>query len=70
MANVSINTQSQQYQSRRAEFLQVLAFWRANLNNYQGMTPAQKAAWRAADPFLDELLTFVEEVYEGRLDTE
>jgi hypothetical protein len=50
--------------------LQLLAFWRPALNNYQTMSAEQQAAWRAADPGLDELLTFVEEVYEGRLDTE
>lgn len=68
MANVNIDTSSQQYQSRRADFLAVLAAWRPVLNNYQQATPAAQAAWRAADPALDEVLTWVEEVYEGRLD--
>ena len=68
MANVNIDTGSQQYQSRRADFLAVLAAWRPVLNNYQQATPAAQAAWRAADPALDEVLTWVEEVYEGRLD--
>jgi hypothetical protein len=70
MANVNVDTTAPNYQARRADFLQLLAFWRPALNNYQTMSAEQQAAWRAADPGLNELLTFVEEVYEGRLDTE
>lgn len=68
MPNVNIDTTAPNYQSRRAEFLAMLSSWRPVLNNYQQATPAAQAAWRAADPALDEILTWVEEVYEGRLD--
>lgn len=69
MANVNIDTSSASYNNRRAEFLAMLSSWRPILNNYQEAKPEAQAAWRANDPGLDELLTFVEEVYEGRLDT-
>lgn len=68
MPNINIDTQSANYQSRRAEFLAMLASWRPVLNNYQELNAEAKAAWRTADPALDEILTWVEEVYEGRLD--
>jgi hypothetical protein len=61
MANVNIDTSSASYNDRRADFLSMLSAWRPVLNNYQEATPAAQAAWRAADPALDEILTWVEE---------
>ena len=68
MPNVNIDTTAPNYQSRRAEFLSMLSSWRPVLNNYQQLNREAQKAWRAADPALDEILTWVEEVYEGRLD--
>jgi hypothetical protein len=66
MANVTVDTTLPAYQNRHADFGVITAFWRPYLVEYFKHTPEQRAAWRANDPFLDDLLTFVKAVVDER----
>lgn len=62
MANITVNTQSAAYQNRHADFIAIVQFWRPLLKEYFRTPAPQAALWRAADPFLNDLLRFCEAV--------
>jgi hypothetical protein len=59
MPNIDIDTQSAAYQNRHNQFRQIVGFWRPQLITYFSLSREQQLAWRAADPFLNDLLRFV-----------
>ena len=64
MANVSIDTQAAGYQNRLTQYNEIMQFWKPNLVEFFKMTPEQRQAWRAADPFLDRILTVTQAITE------
>jgi hypothetical protein len=68
MANVSIDTQAAGYQNRLTQYNEIMQFWKPNLVEFFKMNPEQRQAWRAADPFLDRILTVTQAITELRDD--
>lgn len=68
MANVTINTQAAGYQTRLTQYNDIMAFWKPNLIEFFKMDREQRQAWRAADPFLDRILTVTRAIAELRDD--
>lgn len=66
MANVSIDTQAAGYQNRLTQYNEIMQFWKPNLVEFFKMDPEQRQAWRAADPFLDRILTVTKAITELR----
>lgn len=66
MANVSIDTQAAGYQNRLTQYNDIMAFWKPYLVAFFKMEPEQRQAWRAADPFLDRILTVTKAITELR----
>ena len=62
MANTSINTQSQAYQDRQADFTAIVQFWKPYLIQYFKETPERQQAFRNNITFFDDILRFVEAV--------
>jgi hypothetical protein len=66
MANINIDTTAAGYQNRLTQYNEIMQFWKPNLIEYFKMTQEQKQAWRAADPFLDRILTVTQAITELR----
>ena len=66
MANVSIDTQAAGYQNRLTQYNEIMAFWKPYLVEFFKMNHEQRQAWRAADPFLDRILTVTQAITELR----
>jgi hypothetical protein len=66
MANVSIDTQAAGYQNRLTQYNEIMQFWKPYLVEFFKMNPQQRQAWRAADPFLDRILTVTKAITELR----
>ena len=66
MANINIDTTAAGYQNRLTQYNEIMQFWKPNLIEYFKMTQEQKQAWRAADPFLDRILTVTQAINELR----
>ena len=62
MANTSINTQSQVYIDKHAEFISIVQFWKPYLIQYFKETPERQQAFRDNIGFFDDVLRFVEAV--------
>lgn len=60
MPNVTIDTTVQAYTRRHTDFQSIVTFWKPYLIDYLKMNKEQRAAWRAADPFLNDILRFIE----------
>jgi hypothetical protein len=54
---VDIDTTAAGYQTRFTQYNDIMAFWKPHIIKYYKMNKSQREAWRAADPFLDRLLT-------------
>jgi hypothetical protein len=57
---IDIDTQAQAYKGRHTDFTSIVAFWKPHLIEYLKMNAAQQEAWRASDPFLNDILLFIE----------
>ena len=68
MANINIDTTASGYQTRLTQYNDIMAFWKPNLIEYFKMTSEQQQAWRAADPFLNRILTVTQAITELRED--
>ena len=68
MANVDIDTQAAGYQNRLTQYNEIMAFWKPYLQQFFKLRPEQREAWRAADPFLDRILTVTAAITEYRDD--
>jgi hypothetical protein len=68
MAQININTQSAQYQTRHTQFREIVQYWIPALRIYFKMDDAEREAWLDADPFMADVVRFVSEVY-GKKDT-
>jgi hypothetical protein len=68
VANLSVNTQTQAYADRLAEFRAIRSFYGPRLRFYFTLSEEQKAEWRSRDVFLDELLRFAEKVQGAKQD--
>jgi len=68
MANIVIDTTSQQYTRRFTDYNDIMAFWKPNLIEFFKMNQEQRQAWRAADPFLDRILKVTQAIAELRDD--
>lgn len=64
MSIVSVNTNAAVYTTRRDQFRTIVQFWGPILKQYFRQRPAVQEAWREQDPFLDDLLRFVDRVNE------
>jgi type III secretory pathway component EscT len=62
MADINVDTQSAAYQARHTQFQEIVSFWRPILQQYLLLPEPAQIAWRAADPFLNDLLRFAEAV--------
>jgi hypothetical protein len=62
MGNVNIDTTAPGYQNRLTQYNEIMQFWKPNLVEYFRMNVERRAAWRAADPFLDRILTVTEAI--------
>lgn len=63
MATVNINTTSPGYLQRHQEFRDIVQFWIPHLRVYAQLGEDERAAWRAADPFLNDIVRFVNKVH-------
>ena len=68
MANVTIDTTAQAYTRRLNDYNDIMAFWKPYLTEFFKMNREQRQAWRAADPFLDRILTVTQAITELRDD--
>jgi hypothetical protein len=68
MANIVVNTQSAAYQNRHQQFKDIVVFWRPLILAWIKSPEEVRDAWRENDPFLNDLLRFVEAVAERRVD--
>lgn len=68
MANINIDTTAAGYQNRLTQYNDIMAFWKPNLIEFFKMDREQRQAWRAADPFLDRILTVTQAITELRDD--
>jgi hypothetical protein len=62
MADIIIDTSAPAYTTRHTEFRQIVQFWGPILKEYFNSRQEMKEAWRANDPFLNDLLRFAERV--------
>ena len=63
MAILQINTQSAQYQTRLAQFDQIIDFYKPIIKTYYDLrTSAERAAWRQRDPILRRFLRIHEAI--------
>lgn len=65
---VNVDTTATGYQTRLTQYNDIMAFWKPNLITYFTLNPQQQQAWRAADPFLDRILTVTQAITELRDD--
>lgn len=63
---IDIDTSASGYQTRLTQYNDIIAFWKPHLQEYFKMTADQQAAWRAADPFLDRILTVTKAIADLR----
>jgi hypothetical protein len=68
MANVNVNTQSAGYITQHANFVAIVTFWKPLLIEFFKLDRDQRQAWRQNDPFLNDILRFVQAVVEERED--
>ena len=68
MANINIDTTAAGYQNRLTQYNEIMQFWKPNLVEFFKMNQEQRQAWRAADPFLDRILTVTQAITELRDD--
>jgi hypothetical protein len=66
MANINIDTTAPAYQNRLTQYNEIMQFWKPNLIEFFKMDEEQRQAWRAADPFLDRILTVTQAITELR----
>ena len=62
MANININTQSANYQTRLTQLQEIKAFYGPRIVEYLKEPPERQAIWRSRDPILDELLDIYERI--------
>jgi hypothetical protein len=59
MTDLTIDTTTQAYIDRRADFADIVQFYKPHLRAWHKLGDvAMQDAWRQADPFLDDLLRF------------
>jgi hypothetical protein len=66
MANITINTQSAGYQNMLAEYNTIMTFWKPYIQDFFTLDQQQRQDWRAADPFLDRILTVTKAIVDER----
>lgn len=62
MPDVTINTQSAQYQQRLAQWNDIVGALRPRIRRYASMPPSVRDQWRQLDPLIDSVLTFAERI--------
>lgn len=62
MSDINIDTTAPAYTTRHSQFQSIVVFWRPIIKVWLKLDPEQQQAWRDNDPFLDDLLRFVEVV--------
>jgi len=62
MPDLTVDTGAQAYTRRRGQFADIVGFWGPRLKLYFQLDADSKVAWRAQDPFLDDILRFNEKV--------
>lgn len=60
MPDLDVDTTAPAYTVRRTQFQDIVQFWNPRLTHYFRLDKDSAAAWRASDPFLDDLLRFHE----------
>jgi len=64
VAQISINTQSAQYQNYLTGLRNLKTFYAPRIVEYFNLPEEAQVAWRAADPILNGLLTMAEKITE------
>ena len=62
MADLTFDTTAPAYTTRRTQFADIVQFWNPRLELYVQLTPAQQQQWRDQDPFLDDIIRWVEKI--------
>lgn len=62
MANINIDTQSANYQTRLTQLQEIKAFYGPRIVEYLAAPPERQAIWRANDPILDELIDIADRI--------
>ncbi len=68
MANITINTQSQQYQRTLARFRELKASLIPRMRLYFQLDEIKQRQWRQRDPLLSEILDLARKIERGKSD--
>ena len=56
MPTYTVNTQSNAYTTRHAQFIDIVQFYTPRITEYFTLDEDGRKAWRQADPFLKDIL--------------
>jgi hypothetical protein len=62
MANITINTQSANYQTRLTQLQEIKQFYGPRIVEYLKQPAERQEIWRTKDPILDELLDIADRI--------